>query len=392
MTMLNSVIRAGADSVYFGIEKLNMRANAANFTLENLPGIAQLCHESRVEAQLTLNSIVMEDETGTLDEIVSGARDAGVDLIICHDPAVIQKCLKYQVPFCISTQASVSNSDSAQFYKNLGAKRIVLARECTLQEIISIKNTVDVEIETFIHGAMCVAVSGRCFMSHEIFGRSANQGDCVQPCRREYEIYDGKKDFSLLLGEDYVMSAKDLNTLPFIEQLIESGIDAFKIEGRKRSPEYASTVTRVYRNAVDAYYEGNLDDSLKVLLNNELEKVYNRGYSSGFYFGTPDGDDISKTAGNESPYTKEYAGRVLNYYPKAETVYIELEARVLEENNTVLFIGETTGVVECTAENILCEGEKITDADKGSKVTFKVPSLVRRGDKVYILKKKENPG
>ncbi len=388
MTMLHSVINAGADAVYLGIEKLNMRSTAANFTLENLPEISTLCRERAVDVHLTLNSIVMENELDELDEIISAAKAAGVRMLICHDTAVIQKCREHEMPFCISTQASISNSGAARFYKELGAKRIVMARECTLEDIIQIKNSADIEIEAFVHGAMCVAVSGRCFMSHEIFGRSANRGDCVQPCRREYEIYDGKKDFSLLLGEDYVMSAKDLNTLPFLDKLIEAGIDSFKIEGRKRSPEYAAKVTAVYRNAIDSYFEGKLDESLKSELNIELEKVYNRGYSNGFYFGTPDGDDISETAGNESPYTKEYAGRVLNYYPKAEAVYIDVESGRIEEGNTILIIGETTGVMECAAENILIEGEIVATADKGSKITFKVPALVRRGDKVYILKMK----
>ncbi|NUN10888.1 MAG: U32 family peptidase [Ignavibacteriaceae bacterium] len=388
MTMLNAVINAGANAVYLGVEKLNMRATAANFTAEALPEIASLCHSKNVDLHLTLNSIVMEDEVYEIDEVLSIAKSAGVDLIICWDNAVIQKCIEYEMPFCISTQASISNSGSARFYKNLGARRIVLARECTLDEIKKIKSAVDIEVETFVHGAMCVAVSGRCFMSHELFGRSANQGDCLQPCRREYEIYDGKKDYSLLLGEDYVMSAKDMNTLPFIEKLIEAGIDSFKIEGRKRSPEYAAKVTGVYRRAIDAYFDGALTDELKSKLDEELRTVYNRGYSQGFYFGTPTGDDISKVAGSESDHFKQYLGKVLNYYKAPQIAFIELEAGGLAAGDKVLITGETSGVVEVTVEEMRVNDLDGTMANKGDRITFKSPLRVREGDKVYVMKTK----
>lgn len=388
MTMLNAVLNAGADAVYLGIEKLNMRATAANFTSEMLPEVVTLCHGKNAEVHLTVNSIVMEGEISELDGVMQAAKAAGVDLIICWDTAVIQKCLEYEMPFCISTQASISNSGSARFYKNLGAKRIVLARECTLDEIIKIKENVDIEIETFIHGAMCVAVSGRCFMSHELFGRSANQGDCMQPCRREYEIYDGKKDYSLILGKDYVMSAKDMNTLPFIEKLIEAGIRSFKIEGRKRSPEYAAKVTSVYRRAIDAYFEGTLTEEMKSSLGEELLTVYNRGYSNGFYLGQPDGGDISKAAGSESEFQKQYLGKVLNYYKSPKIAYIQVEAGRIASGDTLLVIGETTGVVEATVGEMRINETVGSSAMKGDLVTFHSEERVREGDKVYILREK----
>lgn len=388
MTMLNAVLNAGADAVYLGVEKLNMRATAANFTIDTLPEVTELCHQRNADVHLTVNSIVMEDEIDEIQVTLEAAKAAGVDLIICWDNAVIQKCIEYDLPFCISTQASISNSGSARFYKNLGAKRIVLARECTLEQIKKIRDAVDIEIETFIHGAMCVAVSGRCFMSHEIFGRSANQGDCLQPCRREYEIYDGKKDYSLLIGEDYVMSAKDLNALPFIEKLIEAGIDSFKIEGRKRSPEYAAKVTSVYRRAIDAYFENALDDELKSSLGGELLTVYNRGYSSGFYFGKPDGNDISKVAGSESEHYKQYLGKVLNYYKTPKIVYAELEAGGINTGDKVLIIGETTGVVETIITEMKINDADGTTANKGDKVTFRSEERVREGDKVYVMRMK----
>ncbi len=389
LTMLNAVINAGADAVYLGVEKLNMRATADNFTVEGLPDVVKLCHGKNVHLHLTVNSIVMEDEVEEIDQVLHAAKNAGVDMIICWDSAVIQKCIEMELPFCISTQASISNSSSAKFYKNLGAKRIVLARECTLEEITKIRNSVDIEIETFVHGAMCVAVSGRCFMSHELFGRSANQGDCLQPCRREYEIYDGRKDYSLLLGEDYVMSAKDMNTLPFIEKLIEAGIHSFKIEGRKRSPEYAAKVTGVYRRAIDAYFEGALTDEMKTSLGEDLKTVYHRGYSSGFFFGTPDGGDISKVSGSESKNFKQYLGKVLNYYKASQIAFIGLEAGGLNTGDKLIITGETTGVFETVVDEMRINDLEGTAAVKGDKITFRSAGRLRQGDKVYVFRTKE---
>lgn len=388
LTMLNAVINAGADTVYLGIEKLNMRSTAKNFTIENLPDVVSFCHKKNVDVHLTLNSLVTEDEIQELDEIMESAKLSNVDMIICWDNSVIQKCIEYEIPFCISTQASISNSSSANFYKKLGAKRIVLARECILDDIIKIIKNVDVEIETFIHGAMCVAVSGRCFMSHELFGRSANQGDCMQPCRSEYEIYDGKKDYSLILGKDYVMSAKDLNTLPFIDKLIKAGIHSFKIEGRKRSPEYAAKVTSVYRTAIDSFFEEKLNEDLILNLSNELSKVYNRGYSSGFYFGQPSGNDFTNAAGNESNYYKQYIGKVINYYKTPQIVNVKLETGDLNKGDTLIINGESTGVVELIINEMRVDDLERVAVAKGEFVTFKSETIVRQGDKVYSLKMK----
>jgi putative protease len=202
--------------------------------------------------------------------------------------AAAQICREYQIPFCISTQGSVSNSLSANFYKNAGAVRVVLARECSLEEIKKIRANTDIEIEAFVHGAMCIAISGRCYMSHYLFDKSANRGECVQPCRREYEVYDAIIDKSMMVGEDYVLSPKDLCTIEFLDKLIEAGIDSFKIEGRKRSPEYAAKAVSVYRRGIDSYFEKKLTHDLKKKLLEELKEVYNRGFSSGrFYLANP---------------------------------------------------------------------------------------------------------
>ncbi len=332
---------------------------------------------------LTINSIVYENELDEVDKIIPAAKKAGVDLVICWDMAVIQKCIEYEMPFCISTQASISNSASAKMYEKLGAERIVLARECSLEKIKEIKQNVNIEIETFVHGAMCVAISGRCFMSHHIFNKSANRGECIQPCRREYSIYDKDGETELLIGEDYVMSPKDLCTIEFVDQLIEAGIDSFKIEGRKRSPEYIAKVVSTYRKAIDNYFEGKLTPELKKEYFNELQKVYNRGFSTGFYFDTPGGDEYTIKYGSSATTKKVYVGKVVNYFKKTGIVHIKIETKEIKLGDELYFIGDTTGVVEKTLTEMVKEENKITEAVKGDEVTFKCEELVRPRDQVY---------
>ena len=384
--MLRTAVNNGANAVYFGVDKLNMRAKAKNFILDELNEIVSFCKEHKVKTYLTLNTILFEEELSVLDQIIPVVKNAGVDMVICWDFGIIEKCNQYEMPFAVSTQASISNSSSAKTFERLGAKRIVLARECSLEEIKKIRANTDLEIEVFVHGAMCVAVSGRCFMSHEIFGQSANRGECVQPCRREYKIYDGTKDTSLFIGEDYVMSAKDLCTIEFIDQLIESGINSFKIEGRKRSPEYVAKVVSVYRQAIDLYFEKKLTDEVKQKFLADLTSVYNRGFSSGFYFDKPDGKDIINAHGSVATTRKEYVGKVLNYYKTPQIVHVAIETGSLKIGDTVLFIGETTGVIESTVAKILNEEVEVNEALKGDKVTFNCDALVRPRDKVYLVK------
>ena len=391
-TMLTAVVKAGANAVYFGVDKLNMRNKAANFKIDELHEAVSFCKKHNVKTYLTLNTIVFEEELDKVDEIISAAKKSGVDRIICWDLAVAEKCKKHKIPFCISTQASVSNSLSANFYKSIGASRIVLARECSLEEIKKIRKNTDLETEAFIHGAMCVAVSGRCFMSHHLFGKSANRGDCIQPCRREYEVYDlpaGRQGpiikRSMLIGEDYVLSAKDLCTIEFIDELIAAGINSFKIEGRKRSPEYAAKVTSVYRRAIDLYFEKKLTVEAKKKFLKELEEVYNRGFSSGFYFGKPSSEDYADIYGSKATTKKEYIGKVLNYYKRSKIVYIKLETGKLKLDDNIMIIGPTSGVVNLQLEKILIEEENVNQADRGDKITFPCPDLVRHNDTVYLI-------
>ena len=390
-TMLRTAVNSGADAIYFGVNKLNMRAKAANFSLDELPAITDYCKENNVKTYQTLNTIVFEEEISELEEIIISAKTAGVDRIICWDLSVAELCSKHDFPFCISTQGSVSNSLAASVYKKLGAVRIVLARECSLEEIKTIRANTDLEIEAFIHGAMCIAVSGRCFMSHHMFGESANRGECVQSCRREYEIYDSASDKSLILGEDYVMSPNDLCTIEFIDKLIEAGIDSFKIEGRKRSPEYVAKTVSVYRNAIDLYFEGKLTNEIKKNFLEELKTVYSRGFSSGFYFNVPSSEEYANVNGSKATKRKEYLGKVLNYYQKAKVAHVLIESGSLQINDNLLIIGETTGVVEIKPESFFKNDVKADFAGKGDEVTFVVNELIRPRDKVYIFKTtKEN--
>lgn len=384
-TMLRAAVTNGANAVYFGLDKLNMRAKAANFTVDQLPEIISFCKEHKVLTYLTLNTIVFEEELNELEEIIIAAKQNGVDRIICSDLAVADLCYKYEFPFCISTQSSISNSLAADVYKRMGAVRIVMARECSLDEIKKIRAKTDLEIEAFVHGAMCIAVSGRCFMSHHLFNKSANRGECVQPCRREFEVYDPAIGKSLVIGEDYVMSPQDLCTIEFVDQLIEAGIDSFKIEGRKRAPEYVAKAVSVYRQAIDLYYENNLTAVKKKELLTELEKVYNRGFSSGFYFDVPSSNAYAGVEGSKATTRKSYVGKVLNYYKEIEVAHILMESGEIKIGNNILIMGETTGVLDIKLEKMTVNDKENSIANRGDEITLKVLSLVRRNDKVYLI-------
>jgi U32 family peptidase len=391
-TMLRAAVQSGADAVYFGLDKLNMRAKAANFSVEQLNEVVTFCKENNVKTYLTLNTIVFEEELSEVEEIVAKAKQAGVDRIICSDLAVADICQKYNFPFCISTQSSISNSLAADVYKKLGAVRIVLARECSLDEIKKIRAKTDLEIEAFIHGAMCIAVSGRCFMSHHLFGISANRGECIQPCRREYqvsvplgEVYDTSTEKSMIIGEDFVMSPKDLCTIEYIDQLIEAGIDSFKIEGRKRSPEYVARTVSVYRQAIDLHFEKKLTKEKKKEFLTELETVYNRGFSSGFYFGVPSSEDYAGIDGSKATTRKNYIGKVLNYYKEPKVVHFLMESGEISAGDKILILGDTTGVIETNLKEFYLNDRLAEHAVKADEVTFVLPDLVRKNDRIYKL-------
>jgi putative protease len=280
---LIAAVKAGADAVYFGVKQLNMRAAAGNFDLAEIKKVVGYCHAHGARAYLTLNTIVYEKELGAVRKILIKAKEAGVDAVIAWDFSVIKEANRLAIPIHLSTQASVSNSEALDFVKRFNVKRVNLARECTIDDIRDIRKKTDMEIEVFIHGAMCISESGRCFLSQELFRKSANRGECLQPCRRSYLIEDMEEKHKLLVGSHYILSPKDLCALPFIKQLIKLGVNAFKIEGRNRSPEYVKTATETYREAIDE----PLTKEKIMMLMDKLKTVYNRGFSPGFYLGEP---------------------------------------------------------------------------------------------------------
>ncbi len=386
---LKAAIEAGADAIYFGIKGLNMRAGAKNFELKDLKEITKICHKNKVKAYLALNVIVYDSELMQVDNILKRAKQAKIDAIICWDMAVLKKARQLKLETHLSTQASVSNYESARFYSKLGIKQIILARELDIIQIKKIikkikDNKLKLNIETFIHGAMCVSVSGRCFLSQQLFNKSANRGECLQPCRRKYLIKDPEENHELFLGEDYVMSPEDLCTIDIIDQLIEARIDCFKIEGRNRSPEYVKVTTECYRYAIDSYLEGKLTKELKQQLKDKLATVYNRGFSTGFYLGKPI-DRWSHAYGSKATTKKEYIGYIKNFYNKINVAEIKVESGSLSKGDNLMIQGPTTGVKESILDEMQIERKEATRAKKGDNIGIKLNFKARMNDKVYKI-------
>ena len=377
--MLVAAINAGADAVYFGLKEFSMRTGSKNFTINELDKIKELCKEKRVRTYLTLNTIIYDEELKKLEKVVKAVKGK-VDVIICWDMAVIRLCRKYKIPFFISTQASVSNVETAKFYKKLGAKRVILARELNLKQIKKISKVMN--IECFAHGAMCVAVSGRCFTSQFLFGKSANRGQCLHPCRRSYIIKDKQEGYELKLENDKVMSAKDLCTLPFIEEMKKAGITSFKIEGRNRDPRYVDAVVRVYRKALDKKLTKD-----EIRLGIELLKnVYNRKFSSGFYIKKPTSDDFTNVEHSAAKEYKHFVGKVIHYFDKIGVATIKISSE-LKVGDKIVIIGNTTGIIHSTVKSMERLKKPVKKVKKGQEVGIKLPR-VRKNDEIYVIKKK----
>jgi len=384
---LIAAVENGADAVYLGLQEFSMRALAHNFKLSDLKKVREICNtrglnKRKVKIYLTLNTIIYDNEIKKIENIIKKVKkDKLADAIICWDLSVIELSKKYKIPFHISTQASIANSESAKFYEKLGAERAVLARELNISQIKQISKTIKTEV--FIHGAMCVSVSGRCFTSQFLFNKSANRGECLQPCRRAYTIRDEDNN-ELVLENNKVMSPKDLCVLPFIEKLKKAGITAFKIEGRNRSPEYVSVVTRVYRKALDkSLTKEEIKESLE-----ELKKVYNRGFSSGFYLGMPTSDDFSSSETGEQKESKKLVGRIEKYWPKAHAVSLKMLAGSLSVGNEIYIIGKQTGIKKMKVESLEFDNKPTKEAKKGQEVGMKLHFEAKKGDEVYIIIRK----
>jgi putative protease len=386
-TCLTAAIQGGCDAVYLGVDRFNMRAGgAASFAMEDLGRIHDICRSHGIKAYLALNTVVYEDELEDVACLLTAAVGK-VDAVICADLAVMQICRELDLPFHVSTQVSISNSRSGAFFRDLGAERIVLARECTLEDVRKIKERTGLEIEAFVHGAMCVSVSGRCFLSQAVFGKSANRGKCLQNCRRKYLIREVEEGHEFLLGEDHVLSARDLCTLPFVEELLDAGIDSLKVEGRSRSPEYVRTVVSCYRRAIDAYGEGMLSDALKDELMGQLRTVYNRDFSEGFYFGRPIAE-FTRAKGSKATLVKQFVGPVTNCFKKAGVAEIKVESNLFGKGDTLMIQGPTTGVLSFTATEIRQDDSAVEQVKRGL-VTLKLDTVVRPSDKVFVMVPRE---
>jgi putative protease len=396
---LEAALQAGADAVYFGLGAFNMRARSGvNFSRADLPEISARCRERGVKAYLTLNAIVFEGELQEVEALVAEAKPY-VDAFIVADLAVMEICRRHGVEFHVSTQMSCSNSAAAAFLKSLGAARVVLARECTLAEVAEIARKSGIEVETFVHGAQCVAVSGRCFMSHDAFGKSANRGECHQPCRRRFtvnavDLYEDasgrpvhESTTAFEVEPHTILSARDLCSLEFTDELVKAGIASFKIEGRARNAEYVKTVTAAYRRAVDAVMDGTFCGALAAELLDEVKKVFHREFSRGLYYGRPGADQFTDSEDSLATTVKRHVGVVLDYFTKAGIVQVKIQDHSVSSGDTLQIHGKTTGVVELTVGEMRRDDELLSRAGKGEWVTFAAPRC-RVGDKVFFIERR----
>ena len=403
---LHAAIQGGADSVYFGVGQLNMRSHSANnFAPEDLPDVVRICREAGVKSYLTLNIVLYQEDLPAMREALDCAKSAGVDAIIASDMAAISYCRNIGLEVHISTQLSISNVEALRFYAQF-ADVVVLARELNLDQVRDIHETIVregicgpsgqlVRIEMFAHGALCMAISGKCYLSLHTYGASANRGACYQVCRRGYEVTDLETGNRLNIDNKYIMSPKDLCTIDFMDRIIGSGVKVFKIEGRARSAEYVKRCASCYRRAADAVCDGTYTPELAASLKGELAEVFNRGFWDGYYQGAYLGQ-WSEVYGSQATLKKVYCGKVSNWFDRIGVVEISVESCPLSVGDRAMAIGATTGVVEFAVEDMRVNLKPAQTAGKGVRCSVAVdPSIcpdrrLRRGDKIYIWKDKDN--
>ena len=395
---LRAAIQGGADSVYFGVGDLNMRSHSANnFSQEDLRSVVETCREAGVKTYLTLNIIVYDGDLGRMRALVDEAKACGVDAIIASDMAVIAYCRERGVEVHASTQLNISNVEALRFYSGF-ADVVVLARELSLGQVREIHDAVAregikgpggeaVRIEMFAHGALCMAVSGKCYLSLHSYGASANRGECYQVCRRGYEVTDLETGNAMVVDNKYIMSPKDLCTIEFMDKMVDAGVRVFKIEGRARSSEYVRRTVSCYRRAADAICDGTFTAGLAAGLKEELSEVFNRGFWDGYYQGARLGE-WSEVYGSQATRRKVYCGKVTNWFDRIGVAEILVESGSLEPGDDVLITGPSTGVVEETVREVRLEYDPVPRASKGDLCSIPVSAgKVRRGDKVYIWNK-----
>lgn len=391
---LMAAIQGGADSVYFGVEQLNMRAGSSiNFTLNDLYNIVRICKENKLKSYLTLNVVVFDNEIGQARRIIDGAAASGISAIIASDLSVIDYAFRRGMEIHLSTQLNIANIEALRFYSQW-ADVVVLARELNLEQVKHIHTQIEdlnirgpkgdlVRIEMFVHGALCMAISGKCYLSLHENDMSANRGKCYQTCRKSYIVTERESGYELEIDNEYIMSPKDLCTIGFADSMIEAGVKVFKIEGRARSPEYVKTVSSCYDEAVRAVMEGSFSSEKITGWKERLATVFNRGFWNGYYLGEKLGEWNTRY-GSSATKRKVYLGKITNYFSKLQVAEIKLENGDLGKGENLLISGPTTGVIECTTDEIRGEDLKATElAHKGELCSVKVPVIVRRSDKVY---------
>ena len=404
---LHAAIQGGANSVYFGVEKLNMRSHSANnFKMTDLQEICDICRQHGIKSYLTLNIVLYNEDLEDMRLTLDAAKKAGITAVIASDMAAIMYARQIGVEIHISTQLSISNAESLKFYAQF-ADVIVLARELNLHQVKEIKETIDrenicgpsgrpVEIEMFAHGALCMAISGKCYLSLHEYGASANRGSCYQICRRGYEVTDVETGNKLVVDNKYIMSPKDLCTIEFMDKIIDAGVTVFKIEGRARSAEYVKRAASCYRRAADAVCDGTYSPEVAAELKKELSEVFNRGFWDGYYQGARLGQ-WSEVYGSKATRKKIYCGKVTNWFNKLGVAEILVESSSLKTGDNILIIGPSTGVVEMTVPEIRVDLKETDSAEKGTYCSIPVDTSIlescegrlRRSDKVYIWKEGE---
>ena len=392
---LRAAIDNGADSIYFGIEQMNMRAKSSrNFKVEELPQIAEICHKAGIKAYMTLNTIVYDHDLKLIKHLIDVAKDAGIDAIIAMDQSVINYARKVDLSVHISTQLNITNIETLEFYSQY-ADVVVLSRELSMRQIKHICSEIErkdirgplgekVKIEVFAHGALCMAVSGKCYMSLHTMNSSANRGACLQNCRRKYKVIDLEDGHELEIDNEYIMSPKDLATIDFLNQLADTGIDIIKIEGRARAPEYVARVTKVYREAIDSIYDKTFSQEKVGQWFEKLETVYNRGFWGGYYLGKKLGEWTNKS-GSSATQTKIYLGKGIHYFPKAKIAHFKIESGALKAGDNILITGPNTGVVESVVEKIMVDEVFVDEATKGQECTFRLEKPIKKSDKLFKI-------
>ncbi len=396
---LIAALQGGAGSVYFGIGKLNMRSRSSvNFTIDDLKQICAICNEKKVKTYLTVNTIIYDEEMEEMKRLVNSAKENGVTAIIASDMSVINYARSQGVEVHISTQCNITNIEAVRYYSAF-ADVMVTARELSLAQVAAICKKIKeenicgpsgkpVQIEIFVHGALCMAVSGKCYLSLDNMNHSANRGACLQMCRRSYLVTDKEEGYEFEIDNEYIMSPKDLCTIGFLDQILKAGVSVLKIEGRGRSPEYVKTVTECYRQAVEAIQNETYSQELTDKLTEKLKSVFNRGFWDGYYLGRKMGE-WTERYGSQATKTKIYCGKVSNYFSNLNVAEIKVETGTLNINDEVLIIGPTTGVLEFAIPEIRLELIPVITAAKGEYCSIVVPATVRKNDKLYVLKAAE---